>query len=192
MKRAIPLLTLLAVTVSAGAQETIAIDNSPRVQVVTNRGDFVIELDRIRAPMTVENFLEYVAEGHYNGTIFHRVLAGFIAQAGGYTEDLKLKPTSHTVFNESGNGLTNLRGTVAMARSNDPHSADSQFYINLADNHDLNPRPTRWGYTVFGKVVEGMDVVDQIGHTATGAAGEFDRNVPVDPIVIERMILLKD
>ena len=86
MKRAIPLLTLLAVTVSAGAQETIAIDNSPRVQVVTNRGDFVIELDRIRAPMTVENFLEYVAEGHYNGTIFHRVLAGFIAQAGGYTE----------------------------------------------------------------------------------------------------------
>jgi cyclophilin family peptidyl-prolyl cis-trans isomerase len=128
----------------------------------------------------------------YAGTIFHRVVQGFVAQAGGYTPDMKLKPTTTTVFNEAGNGLSNLRGSVGMARSNEPHSGTSQFYVNLADNIDLNPRPTRWGYAVFGKVVEGMDVVDDIGHRPTGAGGPFDRSVPVEPILIERIELLRD
>lgn len=186
------ILALIAMPGTVLAQEAIDVSDTPRVRVVTNVGDFVIELDRIRAPLTVENFLAYVNEGHYAGTIFHRVVAGFIAQGGGYTADFTLKDTTHNVVNESGNGLSNLRGTVAMARSNEPHSADSQFYINLADNLDLNPRPTRWGYAVFGKVIEGMDVVDEIGHVATGAGGEFDRNVPVDPIVVGRMEILAD
>jgi cyclophilin family peptidyl-prolyl cis-trans isomerase len=183
---------LLAAPFAGAAQDDLGLEvsNEPRVQIETSVGDFVVELDRLRAPLTVENFLHYVNEGHYEGTIFHRVLAGFIAQGGGYTVDMKLKPTDETVYNESGNGLSNLRGTIAMARASEPHSATSQFYINLADNLDLNPRPTRWGYAVFGKVVEGMDVADRIGHTATGAGGEFDRNVPVEPIIIERMVIL--
>jgi cyclophilin family peptidyl-prolyl cis-trans isomerase len=164
---------------------------SPRVRVVTTAGSFVIELDRGRAPLTVEAFLKYVKEGFYSGLIFHRVVAGFIAQAGGYTSDLQPKPVTANVVNESGNGLSNLRGTVGFARSNDPHSATSQFYINLADNIDLNPRPTRWGYTVFGKVVEGMEVVDDIGHRPTAGGGPFDRSVPVESILIERIDLLE-
>ena len=161
--------------------------NLPRVRVYTTAGNFVIELNRERAPITVDVFLGYVKQGFYNGTIFHRVIPGFIAQAGGYTADFKQKPVKTTVVNESGNGLTNLRGTVGFARTNEPHSGTSQFYINLADNVDLNPRPTRWGYAVFGKIVDdkekddGMRVVDEIGHRPTGAGGPFDKNVPVDP-----------
>jgi cyclophilin family peptidyl-prolyl cis-trans isomerase len=189
MKRVLSILAVLAAPITAIAQETFDVTAEPRVRVVTNRGEFVIELDRIRAPLTVEHFLEYVTAGHYSGTVFHRVVAGFIAQTGGYTADLSLKDAPRSVFNESGNGLSNLRGSVAMARTGDPHSANSQFYVNLADNLDLNPRPSRWGYAVFGKVVEGMDVVDEIGHTATGAGGEFDRAVPVDAIIIQNMVL---
>jgi cyclophilin family peptidyl-prolyl cis-trans isomerase len=163
----------------------------PRVKVFTTAGSFVIELDPVRAPLTVQTFLSYVSKGFYNGVIFHRVVAGFVAQTGGYTADFKLKPTTGTVFNESGNGLSNLRGTVGMARANEPHSATSQFYINLADNVDLNPRPTRWGYAVFGKVVEGMEVVDDIGHRPTGGGGPFDRNVPVQPITVEAIQILQ-
>lgn len=189
MKRTIAFLALTMIAATGHTQEAIELDAEPMVRVETNVGDFVIRLDRIRAPMTVDNFLQYVSEGHYNGTVFHRVVAGFIAQAGGYTADMTLKPAAREVVNESGNGLSNLRGTVAMARTNEPHSANSQFYINLADNSQtLNPRPSRWGYAVFGEVVEGMDVVDIIGHTATGAGGEFDRNVPVEPIVINRIV----
>jgi cyclophilin family peptidyl-prolyl cis-trans isomerase len=142
-------------------------------------------------PLTVQAFLNYVSKGFYNGLIFHRVVAGFVAQTGGYTPDFKLKPTTGTVFNESGNGLSNLRGTVGMARANEPHSGTSQFYINLADNVDLNPRPTRWGYAVFGKVVEGMEVVDDIGHRPTGGGGPFDRNVPVESVVVEAIQILQ-
>lgn len=176
----------------AFAQEAFEIDTEPRVRVDTNMGSFVIELDRIRAPITVEHFLQYVTEGHYSGTIFHRVVGGFIAQTGGYTRDLELKPAGRSVFNESGNGLSNLRGTVGMARSGEPHSGTSQFYINLGDNLDLNPRPTRWGYAVFGTVVEGMDVVDTIGDKPTGPSGEFDRAVPVEPIEIANIVLLTE
>jgi cyclophilin family peptidyl-prolyl cis-trans isomerase len=176
------------------AQETSTApsSNAPRVRVHTTAGDFVIELDPGRAPLTVEAFLKYVKQGFYSGSIFHRVVAGFIAQAGGYTADLTLKPTSGNVPNESGNGLSNLRGTVGFARSAEPHSGTSQFYVNLTDNLDLNPRPTRWGYAVFGKVVEGMEVVDDIGHRPTGPGGPFDRNVPLEPITIESIEILSE
>ena len=185
------LLLCLALTPSlAAAQETAAAaatPASPRVRVVTSAGNFVIELDRGRAPLTAAAFLKYVDEGFYSGVIFHRVVAGFVAQAGGFTADMQPKPVTENIFNESGNGLSNLRGTVGLARSTEPHSGTSQFYINLADNVDLNPRPTRWGYAVFGKVVEGMEVADDIGHRPTTGRPPFDRSVPVEPIVIERI-----
>ena len=184
MRLASLLLCLLLVPMVGTTQESAA---ATRVRVQTSVGSFVIELDRGRAPLTVDAFLKYAKQGFYAGLIFHRVVAGFIAQAGGYTADLQQKPVTAAVPNESGNGLSNLRGTVGFARSNDPHSGTSQFYVNLADNLDLNPRPTRWGYAVFGKVVEGMEVVDDIGHRPTGPGGPFDRNVPIMPITIERM-----
>jgi peptidyl-prolyl cis-trans isomerase A (cyclophilin A)/peptidyl-prolyl cis-trans isomerase B (cyclophilin B) len=165
---------------------------APRVRVVTNAGNFVIELDPNRAPRTVAAFLGYVKTGFYSGVIFHRVVAGFIAQAGGYTAEMVAKPVTENVINESGNGLSNLRGTVGFARSAEPHSGTSQFYVNLADNIDLNPRPTRWGYAVFGKVVEGMEVVDDIGHRPTAGGGPFQSSVPVEPIVIQRIELVTD
>ena len=164
---------------------------SPRVRVVTTAGNFVLELDRNRAPLTVDAFLKYTSDGFYAGVVFHRVVPGFIAQAGGFTPDMQPKPVTENIFNESGNGLSNLRGTVGLARSTEPHSGTSQFYVNLADNVDLDPRPTRWGYAVFGKVVEGMEVVDDIGHRPTAGGGPFDRNVPVEPIVIERIELIE-
>jgi peptidyl-prolyl cis-trans isomerase A (cyclophilin A) len=187
------LLCLLLAPHFAAAQDSDAPppSSAPRARVVTNAGNFVIELDPLRAPKTVEAFLKYAKSDFYNGVIFHRVVAGFIAQAGGYTADLQQKPVTEAVFNESGNGLSNLRGTVGFARSNEPHSGTSQFYINLADNIDLNPRPTRWGYAVFGKIVEGMEVADDIGHRPTAGGGPFDRSVPVDPITIERIEVLE-
>ena len=157
----------------------------PRVRVVTSLGEFVVRLDPGRAPLTVEAFLKLVDSGFYEGTIFHRVIAGFVAQAGGYTPQLELKPVEGNIFNESGNGLSNMRGTVGLARANEPHSGTTQFYINLADNLDLNPRPTRWGYAVFGTVEEGMDVIDRIGDVATSSGGPFDAAVPVTPVLIE-------
>ena len=193
--RAIKILAALLGTtmVGAGAQEAAeeaVMATDPRVRVVTNAGSFVIELDVDRAPLTVENFLTYVREGHYEDTVFHRVIQGFVAQAGGYTGDFQLKAAERMVVNESGNGLSNLRGTIGLARTSDPHSGNAQFYINLVDNLDLNPRPTRWGYTVFGTVVEGMEVADEIGHVPTGANEPFERNVPVQNIVIERVEVL--
>ncbi len=175
----------------AGAQDLEALSD-PQVRVVTNVGEFVMELDSGRAPLTVEHFLTYVREGHYEGTIFHRVIQGFVAQGGGFTADMQQKPTERKVFNESGNGLSNIRGTVGIARTQEPHDAGPQFYINLNDNVDLNPRPTRWGFAVFGTVVEGMDVIDAIGHAPTGAAGDLERNVPVQPVIVERVELLSE
>lgn len=186
---ALPLVGVAQESTPAGAP---AGSPTPRVRVETNVGNFVIELDRLRAPMTVEAFLRYVKEGFYDGLVFHRVVPGFVAQAGGFTPDLTMKPVTSNIVNESGNGLSNLRGTVGLARSNEPHSATTQFYINLADNVDLNPKPTRWGYAVFGKVIEGMEVVDDIGHRPTAGGGPFDRNVPVDPIVINHVELLNE
>lgn len=161
------------------------------VRVTTDMGAFTIELQPDRAPLTVANFLRYVNEGFYTNTLFHRVVGGFVAQGGGYSAtDMKVKPTHEAVFNESGNGLQNKRGTVGLARGEPPHSGNAQFYVNLVDNPDLDPLPTRWGYTVFGKVVDGMDVVDRIGVTATGASGPFKSDAPLKPIIIEKVVLL--
>ena len=196
MRKLSLLLCLLLVPQLLMAQDAqpvaAATPGAPRVRVITNAGDFIIELDHNRAPRTVDAFLKYVKDGFYSGVIFHRVVAGFIAQAGGYTADMQPKPVTENVINESGNGLSNLRGTVGFARTNDPHSGTSQWYVNLADNVDLNPRPTRWGYAVFGKVIQGMEVVDDIGHRPTAGGGQFDRNVPVEPIVIQRIDLISE
>ena len=166
--------------------------NFPRVEVETSLGSFVVELDARRAPLTVRNFLGHVASGHYAGTVFHRVVQGFVIQGGGYTPEFELKPTPGMVVNESGNGLSNRRSTIAMARTADPHSADAQFYINLVDNSSLDPNPSRWGYAVFGTVISGMEVVDEIGHVVTGPAGPFDRDVPQAPVIIREARLLDD
>ncbi|HUF71343.1 MAG TPA: peptidylprolyl isomerase [Gammaproteobacteria bacterium] len=199
MRKALAVGLVALASTAAVAQEGATVENrqifisgEARVRIETSIGHFVAALDAARAPETVQNFLQYVVDDHYEGTVFHRVAAGFVVQGGGYTPDLTLKPVQRTVVNESGNGLSNLRGTIAMARGNDPHSADAQFYLNLVDNPSLNPRPTRWGYAVFGEVVEGMEVVDLIGAVPTGAGGEFDRDVPADPIIIERVVLLDD
>jgi peptidyl-prolyl cis-trans isomerase A (cyclophilin A)/peptidyl-prolyl cis-trans isomerase B (cyclophilin B) len=181
------LMVCLGVMNSAQAQGSDAV----RVRIETSMGDFVVQLDASRAPLTVANFLEYVRSGHYEGTIFHRVINNFVAQGGGYDEKLTEKPTQANVVNESGNGLTNRRSTIGMARTGEPHSADAQFYISLADNPALDPQPGRWGYAVFGTVVEGMQVVDSIGGVATEAAGPFDSDVPLKPIVISKIVELK-
>lgn len=183
---------LFVATSPALAQETLIVDDNVSVKIETTLGDIVVELNAIRAPETVQNFLQYVVDGHYDGTIFHRIATGFLIQGGGYLPDLTLKPTERTVFNESGNGLSNVRGTIAMARSNEPHAADSQFFINLVNNSNLNPMPTRWGYAVFGEVTEGMEVVDAIAAVPTGSAGEFDRDVPLEAIIIERITILSE
>lgn len=164
-----------------------------QVKLATNHGDIVLELDPVKAPKTVENFLAYVESGHYDGTIFHRVIDGFMIQGGGLTADMKQKPTRAPIPNEADNGLKNLRGTVAMARTQDPNSATAQFFINVADNDFLDYRaPTvqGWGYCVFGKVVQGMDVVDAIKSVKTGTVGPY-RDVPLEPVVIEHAEVLR-
>lgn len=153
----------------------------------TNLGDIKIELDYDKAPVTAKNFEDYVQQGHYDGTIFHRVIKGFMIQGGGLTADLDPKPTMDPIKNEANNGLENVRGSIAMARTSDPHSATSQFFINTVDNDFLNFRSKDtmgWGYCVFGKVVEGMDVVDKIEASKTQTRG-FMRDVPVETVTIE-------
>jgi cyclophilin family peptidyl-prolyl cis-trans isomerase len=163
-------------------------EDNPRVRLQTSMGDIVLELYPEKAPQTVQNFLSYVNQGFYSGTIFHRVIDGFMIQGGGYTEDFQKKPTGSPIQNEADNGLRNDRGTVAMARTNDPNSATAQFFINVVNNDFLNFRsktPRGWGYAVFGKVVDGMDVVDKIRKTPTGPGGPFRKDVPKTPVVIE-------
>jgi len=164
----------------------------PEVKFVTTEGSFVVRLDPGRAPLTVKNFLSYVRSGFYDGTIFHRVIPGFVIQGGGFTAQYKEKKTRKPIPNESGNGLSNLRGTIAMARGTAPHTATSQFYINLADNTKLDPRPDRWGYAVFGKVVSGMNVIGRIASVPTGPAGPFKHDAPQMQVVITRATLLKE
>jgi peptidyl-prolyl cis-trans isomerase B (cyclophilin B) len=153
----------------------------------TNYGDIVIELDFEKAPKTAANFKQYVEEGFYNGTIFHRVIDGFMVQGGGFTEDFQQKETRATIQNEADNGLQNLTGTLAMARTNDPHSATAQFFINVKDNSFLNhsgKNVSGWGYCVFGKVVDGMDVVNKIKGVKTGSKG-FHQDVPKEAVIIQ-------
>ena len=166
-------------------------ETNPRVRVTTNLGEFVIEVQPERAPLTVANFLRYVREGQYNQTLIHRVITNFVIQGGGHAAaDYKLKPTHEPVFYESGNGLQNKRGAVGVARAEGPHSGNCQFYIDLADNPDLDPLPTRWGYAVFGRVIEGMDVLDRISVVATGAVGPFKSDAPLKAVVIEKAEIL--
>ncbi len=181
---------LIAITLTAFSSANAQDNPYPRVLIETTAGPITVELNPTRAPLSVKNFLEYAESGFYEGTIFHRVVANFVIQGGGYTTDLKLKPTRPNISNESGNGLSNLRGTVAMARTGDPHSADSQFFINLVNNDRLDPMPTRWGYAVFGEIVEGMDVVDDIGYGATGPSGPLAKDVPTVQVIIEKVSLL--
>ncbi|OZI45603.1 peptidylprolyl isomerase [Bordetella genomosp. 4] len=166
---------------------------SPRVKLQTNQGDIVITLDAEKAPKTVENFLSYVKSGFYNGTIFHRVIDGFMIQGGGFEAGLKQKPTQAPIENEANNGLKNDKYTLAMARTSDPHSATAQFFINVANNDFLNftaPTPNGWGYAVFGKVTEGTEVVDKIKGVKTGNSG-FHQNVPTEDVVIEKAEVLE-
>ena len=157
------------------------------VKVTTSLGEFVIEVRNDRAPLTAANFLRYVHEGFYSNTLFHRVIANFVIQGGGYdATTLALKPTHESIFNESGNGLQNKRGAVGLARADAPHSGNAQFFVDLVDNPDLDPVSTRWGYTVFGRVVQGMDVIERIGETATGSMGPWKSDAPLKPVIIEK------
>ena len=161
---------------------------SQLVRVSTSMGDFVIELLPDRAPLTCANFLRYVKEGFYTNTIIHRVVANFVIQGGGHdATTYQLKTPHESIFNESGDGLQNKRTMVGLARGESPHSGNAQFYINLVDNPDLDPIPTRWGYAVFGRVVQGMDVVERIGVTATGSFGPFKSDAPLKPVVINKV-----
>ncbi|MFW2373928.1 MAG: peptidylprolyl isomerase [Gammaproteobacteria bacterium] len=165
----------------------------PQFQIETNMGIIKIELDPDKAPVSVANFLRYTHEEFYNGTIFHRVIKNFMIQGGGFTTDYTRKSTQTPITNEAFNGLKNDRGTIAMARTNDPHSATSQFFINTVDNDFLNykNKSTRgWGYTVFGKVIEGMDVVDRIQNISTGPAAFFPSDVPQQQVIITRVTQL--
>jgi cyclophilin family peptidyl-prolyl cis-trans isomerase len=175
--------------VGAPAQESkapSAESQNPQVLMKTNMGDFTIELYADKAPKTVENFLSYVNEGFYDGLVFHRIISNFMIQGGGFDKDLRRMPTHDPVQNEADNGLSNERGTIAMARTSDPHSASSQFFINVQDNPglDFQDKKAKWGYCVFGKVVEGMDVVDKIKAVPVGRKGPH-QHFPKTPVVIE-------
>ncbi len=184
----LPRLASAADAAPAKPDTTAAKPAAPaRVQVTTSMGSFVIQLDAERAPLTVAHFLKYVDQGFYSGTIFHRVIPGFVIQGGGFDTNYKLKGPVTRIVNESGNGLVNARGTVGLARPGTPHDGDVQFYVNLADNSALDPNPARWGYAVFGRVVQGMEVVDRIGNVATGAKGPFKEDAPLDSVIIERI-----
>jgi peptidyl-prolyl cis-trans isomerase A (cyclophilin A) len=169
----------------AWSQEPIAVAGGPqRVRIETTLGALTVELESGRAPLSTANFLQYVRDRHYDGTLFHRVIGNFMVQGGGHLPDGAEKPTRAGIPNESGNGLSNRRGTVAMARTADPHSGNAQFFVNVADNLALDPSPSRWGYAVFGRVVEGMDVVDRIASSATGARATFEEDTPLEPVII--------
>ena len=182
------LLALLALSVLG----TDALAADPRVELKTSLGPIVIELNQEKAPKTVANFLQYVKDGHYDGTVFHRVIDGFMIQGGGFDKDMKQKKTRAPIENEAANALKNDYGTIAMARTPDPHSASAQFFINVKQNDFLNyrePTPQGYGYTVFGKVVSGMDIVDKIAKVQTGTAGPY-QNVPREAVVIESAVIL--
>lgn len=172
--------------------EEVVPDNLfPVVRVETNMGAFDIELNRLRAPVSSNNFLRYVLDGHYDGTIFHRVVPDFVIQGGGYTRDLEDREERAPIINESGNGLKNGPMSVAMARFDDPHSATSQWFVNLAGNQSLDPNPRSWGYAVFGTVVAGRETVEAIGAVQTGYSEVLDaQDVPLSPVLIERAFLL--
>ena len=183
------------ITVLAGllfSALAFSVQAAPTVELQTGQGVITIEFDAAKAPKTVENFLKYAKDGHYNNTIFHRVIPGFMIQGGGFDKEMKEKPTGAPLINEGKNGLKNLRGTIAMARRADPNSATAQFFINHKDNPSLDyPQPDGAGYAVFGKVTKGIEVVDKIAQVPTGNRG-MHQNVPVTPVVIESVKILSD
>jgi peptidyl-prolyl cis-trans isomerase B (cyclophilin B) len=187
--RALSVLLCLLPVVSFAAGE-----GKPKVRLETNKGVIVLELDAAKAPKTVENFLRYTREKYYNGLIFHRVIKGFMVQGGGVTIDYREKPKHEAIVNEAGNGLKNLRGTVAMARTGEVNSATGQFFINHKDNAFLDHRDNTangFGYCVFGRVVEGMDVVDAIANLPTGSGGPFGKDVPKEPVMIMKAVVVE-
>jgi len=184
---------LAALSLLAASGAALAQDGAPRVKLVTSMGDIVVELNPAKAPKTVDNFLAYVRDKHYDVTIFHRVIDGFMIQGGGFTADMQQKPTRAPIPIEADNGLKNDKYTIAMARTGDPNSATAQFFINVKDNAFLNhsaPTPQGWGYAVFGKVVQGAEVVDKIKAVPTGNRGPF-QNVPATAVIIQSATLVK-
>ncbi len=178
-------VTSWAVEPDCFPQEMIPDNLFPNIKLETSMGDIVVELNRMRAPASVNNFLRYVLEGEYDGTIFHRVMPGFVVQGGGYTKDMEEKTLHAPVCNESGNGLKNETGTIAMARFTDPHSATRQFYFNMNDNSSLDPNARSWGYTVFGEVVSGMEVLEAISEVKTGFSEDLNaEDVPLQPVLL--------
>ena len=183
-------ITLLAcITFSPG----LAAQGNPQAIIHTSMGDIQLELNAEKAPVSVENFINYAKNGFYDGTIFHRVIGSFMIQGGGFTPDMQKKTTGEPILNEAGNGLSNLRGTIAMARTNDPHSATAQFFINVQNNTNLDytggANSRSWGYAVFGRVISGMEVVDQIRFVATETRGQF-ADVPVEPVTIDTIEII--
>lgn len=196
------LLALLAACSQAPVQPAAApaapvappLPTHPMVKIQTNLGDIVVQLDTARAPLTVAAFLQHAAAHKYDDTSFYRIVPGFVIQAGDFSADYQPLPEEKTVPNESGNGLSNLRGSIGLARVADPHSGSYVFYLNLADNRKLDPRPDRWGYAVFGQVVEGLDVMDKIAavqtHDLKTAHGDDFTDAPVTPVTIEKVVVL--
>ena len=174
--------------------DTAMSDSQPKVQLETNKGTIIIELDADKAPLTVANFIGYAESGFYDGTIFHRVIPNFMIQGGGFTPDMQQKKTQPNIQNEANNGLKNVKGSIAMARTSAPHSASSQFFINAKDNGFLDftsESPQGWGYAVFGQVVEGIEIVEMIENVATGNVGPYS-DVPKDPVIIEKASVISD
>jgi len=180
-------LTSWAVDKDCFPPEMIPDNLFPTVKLETSMGDIEVELNRMRAPISANNFLRYVLEGEYDGTIFHRVMPGFVVQGGGYTKDIDEKTLYENILNESGNGLKNVTGSIAMARYDDPHSATRQFYFNMDNNSSLDPSSRNWGYTVFGEVVSGMEVLEAISEVETGYSEDLDaEDVPITPVLLIR------
>ena len=183
--RALTFLTIILLFNSGLAQNIY----DEIIEIQTTEGSIIIQLDGRRAPITVSNFVKLIKAKYFDGTIFHRVIPNFMIQGGGFNQDLiDLEPVG-SIPNESGNGLKNLRGTIAMARTSDPHSANAQFFINTRDNSFLNPKSGNWGYAVFGNVIEGMDVADKISKKPTGQKGRFTQDVPIENIEIKKIVI---
>ncbi|MCC5879306.1 MAG: peptidylprolyl isomerase [Idiomarina sp.] len=184
-------LLMVLSTFSISAQDIQDSNLFPRVKFVTDKGEMIVELDRMRAPITVDNFLTYVVQGKYDNTLFHRVVSDFVVQGGGFNPGFEEIDTGDAIVNESGNGLQNMFGTIAMARERSPHSANKQFYFNVNDNDSLDPSPRRWGYAVFGRVVENEALLNELAEveTHTDEATGYD-DVPVEPLLLQRVELL--
>jgi len=192
-KGALALLATITLFTLAGISDDLAAQGNPQAVMHTSMGDIQLELFADKAPVTVSNFISYAKSGFYDGTIFHRVIGSFMIQGGGFTPDMQKKATGEPIQNEASNGLSNSRGTIAMARTNDPHSATAQFFINVGDNTNLDfsgeENSRTWGYAVFGRVVSGMDVVDSIRNVETQRVGPY-ADVPVEPVTIDSIEII--